>query len=88
MQTKLTLRLEQSLIETAKAYAQQTGKSVSQLVADYFMQFETPAALPHSAKTPLTAGLLGAMAPSAGQAFVDKRDYAAHLDAKYGSQSA
>ena len=36
MQTKLTLRLEQRLIRRAKAYARRTGKSVSELVADFF----------------------------------------------------
>ena len=36
MQTKLTLRLEDQLIEQAKSYAALAGKSVSQIVADYF----------------------------------------------------
>jgi predicted HicB family RNase H-like nuclease len=34
MQTKLTLRLEDQLIEQAKSYAAQAGKSVSQIVAE------------------------------------------------------
>lgn len=36
MQTKLTLRMEEGLIRQAKAYAKASGKSVSQLVAEYF----------------------------------------------------
>ena len=36
MQTKLTLRLDDLLIEQAKTYAKRSGKSVSQLVAEYF----------------------------------------------------
>ena len=40
MQTKLTLRLEQRLIRRAKAYARRTGKSVSELVADFFGRLE------------------------------------------------
>ena len=36
MQTKLTLRLDDELIEEAKSYAARAGKSVSQIVADYF----------------------------------------------------
>ncbi len=36
MQTKLTLRLDEALIQRAKAEARRTGKSVSQLVAEYF----------------------------------------------------
>ena len=33
---KLTLRMDQEQVERAKAYAAQHGKSLSQLVADYF----------------------------------------------------
>jgi len=36
MHTKLTLRLDEKLIRRAKAYAKRSGKSVSQMVADYF----------------------------------------------------
>ena len=36
MQTKLTLRLDEQLVKRAKAYAKKSGKSVSQLVAEYF----------------------------------------------------
>ncbi|MBI2192902.1 MAG: antitoxin [Planctomycetes bacterium] len=36
MQTKLTLRLESRLIEAAKAFAKEHGKSLSQIVSDYF----------------------------------------------------
>lgn len=36
MQTKLILRLDEELVERAKFYAAEHGKSVSQLVADYF----------------------------------------------------
>ena len=37
MNTKLTLRLDENLIKSAKNYASSSGKSVSQLVADYFL---------------------------------------------------
>lgn len=36
MATKLTLRLNEALIRRAKAHARRTGKSVSQVVAEYF----------------------------------------------------
>ncbi len=36
MNTKLTLRMDDSLIESAKHYSAQSGKSVSLIVADYF----------------------------------------------------
>ena len=45
MGEKLTLRLDRSLIDRAKAYARARGKSVSRLVADYFTLLE-PATTP------------------------------------------
>lgn len=50
MNTKLTLRLDEQLIESAKHYAAQEGRSVSELVAAYFTRLS-------SAKTdaPVTA---------------------------------
>lgn len=36
METKLTLRMDERLIRRAKAHARRSGKSVSQLVADFF----------------------------------------------------
>jgi len=36
MKTKLTLRIDEKLINRAKMYARKSGKSVSQLVSDFF----------------------------------------------------
>jgi len=36
MKTKLTLRLDETIIEEAKEYASKKGVSLSSLVADYF----------------------------------------------------
>jgi len=36
MNSKLTLRLDEDLIQSAKSYSAKTGKSVSKIVADYF----------------------------------------------------
>ncbi len=38
--SKLTLNIDQSLIEAAKAHAHRRGTSVSRLVARYFQQLE------------------------------------------------
>ena len=38
MQTKLTLDLEDDLIQQIKAYAHERNKSISQLVTDYFQE--------------------------------------------------
>ena len=43
MNTKLTLRLDESLINGAKKYAAREGRSVSELVAAYFKRLDTPA---------------------------------------------
>jgi hypothetical protein len=36
METKLTLRIDEKLINRAKRYARKSGKSLSQLVSDFF----------------------------------------------------
>lgn len=77
VQTKLTLRLEEDLIEQAKAYARQSGKSLSQMVADYFAQLDRPA--PPRALPPLTGALKGVLKG----ADVDEDDYRAHLEDKH-----
>jgi hypothetical protein len=82
VQTKLTLRLEQRLIRRAKAYARRTGKSVSQLVADFFGRLEAPAdetAPRVAAQSPAVQSLVGALAG----ARLDEADYRAHLVEKH-----
>lgn len=62
MNTKLTLRLDQELIENAKAYAAEHGRSLSQLVADYFAALaarQSPADAQDAGATPITDGLVG-----------------------------
>ena len=73
--TKLTLRLDSGLIESAKAFAHEHQRSLSQLVADYFARLVAqpiPAAStkdkaltqPGSSKplSPITASLRGSWA--------------------------
>ena len=82
MHTKLTLRLEQRLIRRAKAYARRTGKSVSELVADFFGRLEAPQeeAPPRvAAQSPAVQSLVGALAGSR----VDEAAYRAHLAEKH-----
>jgi hypothetical protein len=78
MQTKLTLRLEDQLIEQAKSYAAQAGKSVSQIVADYFKLLTAPTtgARPSS---PVTRSLRGVLRG----AKLDEGDYKKYLEEKY-----
>ena len=82
MQTKLTLRLEQRLIRRAKAYARRTGKSVSELVADFFGRLDAPGdekAPRVAAQSPAVQSLVGALAGTR----LDESDYRAHLVEKH-----
>lgn len=74
---KLTLRLNQRLIEQAKAYAAQHNISVSELVETYFLHLELEQEPAH---TPLVQQLTGLL-----PADVDvERVYAEFLVEKYG----
>ncbi len=77
MQTKLTLRLEDSLIQQAKDYAKQHDKSLSQVVADYFQALTQKPNKPLTA--PVTQSLIGVLDASN----VDATDYKKHLEEKY-----
>jgi len=77
MQTKLTLRLEDSLIAQAKGYAKDHDKSLSQVVTDYFkmltQQTET------TSISPITDSLIGVLKSSD----LDQKDYKKYLEEKY-----
>ena len=79
MQSKLTLRLEQDLIERARQYSALHGKSVSQLVADYFSLLDTVTEPTAPVLTPLVRQLKGALRGAA----VDETDYRQYLEEKY-----
>lgn len=88
MQTKLTLRLDEDLINAAKAYAHSHGRSVSVLVADYFANLTQQATKGDAAvsnTTPtckVTASLRGVLQSGQGKDF-DEADYRRHLESKY-----
>lgn len=77
MQTKLTLRLESELIEQAKVHAKQQGKSLSQVVADYFLIFTEKSKRTKIA--PITESLIGVIKNNN----LDESDYKKHLEEKY-----
>ncbi len=79
MQTKLTLRLEDQLIEQAKSYAAQTGKSVSQIVAEYFKLLTTQQGRTGPPSTPVTQSLRGLLR----QSKLDEKDYKKYLERKH-----
>lgn len=87
MQTKLTLRLDEELVRRAKAYAKREGKSLSQMVSDYFSLLKQPSGeRPPGGKreagpaAPLTQSLRGILRG----AKVGEEDYRRYLDEKYG----
>ena len=78
MQTKLTLRLDDHLIEQAKAYARQKGTSLSKVVADYFRILNADP-IPAKKTPPITASLRGLVS----DANVDEKDYRKYLEEKF-----
>lgn len=79
MQTKLTLRLDEKLIECAKSFARKKGKSVSQIVSDYFATMEEQPAEREIELTPTVRSLKGALRDTD----VSEQDYRHHLEGKY-----
>jgi hypothetical protein len=77
MNTKLTLRLDDVLVEQAKAEATQRGKSVSRMFADFVASL-APSKRDRSLP-PVTGSLLGIMKGHR----MSERDYKKHLREKY-----
>ena len=98
MNNKLTLRMDESLIASAKDYAASHGSSVSQMVANYFAAItqgqtatvaqSNSATLPRHQKPastsgPVTRSLAGILKPATGQKPVSEDDYRAYLERKH-----
>ncbi|HBA85924.1 MAG TPA: antitoxin [Verrucomicrobia bacterium] len=79
MHTKLTLRLDDRLIERAKEEAAKRGKSVSQMVAEFFDSLGEPARRVSTPYPPITSSLLGVLRDKK----VLEGDYKRHLREKY-----
>jgi len=78
MNTKLTLRMDETVVRKAKGEARRRGKSVSQMVSEFFDSLgpgdRTSPKLP-----PLTKSLVGVL-----RGFkVKEKDYIAHLHKKH-----
>ncbi|UTP71881.1 DUF6364 family protein [Alteromonas sp. LMIT006] len=77
MQSKLTLRLEERLIDSAKRYAQHNGVSLSHVVANYFAAIQSEEEKQELA--PITRSLVG----SSKKVKLTVDDYKKHLESKY-----
>ncbi len=86
MQTKLTLRMDEQLVEQAKSVAKTQGKSVSQMVSDYFVVLGAsaqPALTRNTKNLPVTQSLRGIMANTDATKNVSRDDYHDYLADKY-----
>ncbi len=85
MQTKLTLRLDEALIERAKSMAQQQGTSVSRLVAGYIAGLDVPQTASRRKKSSVTHSLRGVLHPllEKNPDLNYRETYRAHLEEKY-----
>ena len=79
MNTKLTLRLDDQLISKAKRYSNRSGKSVSQLVADFFSAIDAQEDIPGTEISPRVRSLRGAFKGSTAT----EEDYRRYLEEKY-----
>tara|TARA_R110002124_G_scaffold280490_2_gene453788 strand:- start:27154 stop:27399 length:246 start_codon:yes stop_codon:yes gene_type:complete len=79
MKSKLTLRLDESLIKRAKKRAKQKGTSVSKMVADYFALIEEEKDSFSQSLPPITSSLVGILKNSA----ISEKDYEKYLEEKY-----
>ena len=79
MNTKLTLRLDDRLITKAKRYSDRSGKSVSQLVADFFSAMDADESIPGTEISPRVRSLRGAFKGSTAT----EEDYRRYLEEKY-----
>ncbi|MHB8925991.1 MAG: DUF6364 family protein [Coriobacteriia bacterium] len=77
MNTKLTLRLDDKLIASAKRHSAESGKSVSQLVSDFFALIDAKDI--DAEITPRVRSLRGVLAGSK----LDESDYRRHLEEKH-----
>lgn len=79
MSTKLTLRLDNHLIESAKEYSAKTGKSVSRIVADLFEIIKNEKLKKEPALPPTVSSLRGVLKGKK----INEKDYKKYLEEKY-----
>lgn len=81
MDTKLTLKFEQSVIEKAKSYAKKQGISLSSLIENYLLQLTENKNKKEDEITPLVKSLSGII--KLPKDFDEKNGYGDYLANKY-----
>lgn len=79
MITKLTLRMDEKLIESAKEYSAKTGKSVSRIVADLFEIIKNEKIVREESLTPTVKSLKGILKGKQ----LDETEYRKYLEDKF-----
>jgi hypothetical protein len=79
MQAKLTIQVDKDLIERVKIYSDKTGKSVSQIVADYFILLDKDIEENTTSLTPIVSSLRGYLR----KAEIREDNYRQYLEDKY-----
>ncbi len=81
MNTKLTLTIEQTIIEKAKKYAKGKGRSLSDIIENYLKVITREDSKPDIEITPLTKSLQGSF--KAPEDFDYKKELSKRLSQKY-----
>lgn len=81
MNTKLTLTIEQAIIERAKKYAKQKGRSLSDIIENYLKVITNEESKTKIEITPLTKSLRGSF--KAPKDFNYKKELSKGLSEKY-----
>jgi hypothetical protein len=80
MQTKLTLSIDNDIIEQAKEYARQQHRSLSNMVENY-LKLVVRKGTPTEEISPIVASLSGILPPNSADNFRD--EYTDYLENKY-----
>jgi hypothetical protein len=84
MNTKLTLTIEQSVIDKAKKYASSRGRSLSDLIENYLKIITKDSSVDSSELTPIVKSLKGSFKTSKNIDY--KKELAKRLTDKYLSE--
>ena len=79
METKLTLKLDQSVIKSVKIYAEKNNRSLSKLVEDYFRNLVRESEIRKSSISPLVQELSGIISEND----IGGINYIDYLESKY-----